>query len=121
MNYLDPITNRNGRYDVICKGIDYTGFYELTPDRKKVVSCKRGKFLSNKPNERGTVHYSLYKDGKCTSIKHDWIVASLFVHNSNPKLYTSVAHHDLDETNGDASNLFWTTHEHAVRRARRKS
>ena len=96
--------------------VGYEGLYQVS-DQGRIKSLRKGIIL--KPAfMKKTGYYSvcLCKDGKMENRTVHRLVASAFILNPNPSLYTDCDHIDEDKSNNKASNLQWITHKDNLNR-----
>ena len=81
-------------------------------DQGRIKSLRKGIILKSQLRKK-TGYYSvcLCKDGKMENRTVHRLVASAFILNPNPSLYTDCDHIDDDKSNNKASNLQWITHK----------
>ena len=65
------------------------------------------KTLEQRVSASGEVIVSFYSGRRWTTEKVAYLVATEFVKNEDPSIYTKIKYRDKDMTNLNASNLYW--------------
>ena len=78
-------------------------------DTGLVYSIKSKQFVLDSDNGNGYRRIYLYNKGKRVKWFIHRLVASVFIQNPNPSLYTEVHHLDHNKSNNAKLNLVWTT------------
>lgn len=96
--------------------VGYEGLYQVS-DQGRIKSLRKGIILKPQLIKK-TGYYVVYlcKDGKMETRTVHRLVASAFILNPNPSLYTDCDHIDEDKSNNKASNLQWITHKDNLNR-----
>ena len=90
------------------KRIDGYANYEVSKFGE-VRNIKTGDYLSGSVNNCGYIKITLYKDKKAKAFQLHRLVALAFIPNPENKQY--VRHHDGDNLNNEALNLYWQSYD----------
>ena len=90
------------------KRIDGYDNYEVSKDGE-VRNIKTGNYLSGGVNNCGYLKIGLTKGGKVKQFQLHRLVAQAFIPNPENKEY--VRHHDGDNLNNEALNLYWQSYD----------
>ena len=93
----------------------YEGRYQISSfGRVKSLKDNKGnyreKILDLKPNKRGYIRVTLYREGKSKSFQVHRLVAIHFI--PNPNNYSQVNHKDENKQNNKVDNLEWCTQKY---------
>ena len=121
MEYIEPIEGEEWKSVGVWKGIDFTGYYEISNkgrcialdrvvNRKNWYKQKRqGHLMNTYLDERGYPRLYLKKDGDRRDPRVHQLVALRFIPNPDPEHKTQVNHIDENKENNCVENLEWVT------------
>lgn len=95
----------------IFKGVDYTGYYEVS-NYGNMKSLNKGNLKEKalKPYKMGKyLGVTLYKDRIRHRVKVHQVEMNAFCPNPDPKTYTQINHKDENKFNNNLNNLEWCT------------
>lgn len=94
----------------------YEGLYDVDTNGD-VYSYYKGRKLAQHDKSKTYVQVALCKNGKIVRKNVHRLVATMFVKNPKPHIYTQVNHIDGNKKNNHAENLEWVTASENVRHA----
>ena len=100
------------------KRIDGYNNYEVSRFGE-VRNMKTGNYLDGTVNSCGYIKITLTKEKKAKQFQLHRLVAQAFISNPENKQY--VRHHDGDNLNNEALNLYWQSYEEFLLWSDRKS